>query len=132
MPTTINRVALLGRVGTDPELRTTASGTAMTRVRLATDRQRRNRPAATDWHTVICWDRLAEAVTAHVRVGQRLYVSGKLVQRRSEGPDGQPRAHTEVHAAEVVFLDGRHRPTGDEPPAPDPTPAESDATDALF
>ena len=132
MPTTINRVELLGRVGTDPARHTTASGTELTRVRLATDRRRRNGPAATDWHTVICWGQLAEAVTKRVRVGQRLYVCGKLVTGRSEGPDGQPRTHIEVHAAEVVFLDARHRAIGDEPSGPEPMPAESDATDGPF
>lgn len=132
MSTTINRVELLGRVGTAPALCTTASGTALTRVRLATDRRHRNGPAATDWHTVICWGQLAAAVTAHVRVGQRLYVSGKLVPHRSAGPDGQQRAHPEVHAAEVVFLDVRHQPTGGEPPAPDPAPPESEGADAPF
>ena len=132
MSSTINRVELLGRVGTDPELRSTASGTALTKLRLATDRQRRNGPAATDWHTVICWGQLAAAVNAHVRVGQRLYVSGKLVQHRYEGPDGQHRSRTEVHAAEVVFLDSPHRANGGGATSPASTLAESEAADSPF
>ena len=105
MAKTINRVELLGRVGADPEMKYTASGTAVTQLRLATDRGRRNGEDATDWHTVVVWDKIGEAVAQYVEKGQRLYVAGRLVQSSWEGDDGQRRYRTEVHAQEVVFLD---------------------------
>ncbi len=105
MSRTINRVDLLGRVGTDPEMKYTQGGIAYTQLRLATDRRRQNGETTADWHTVVCWDKLAEAVNEFVSKGQRVYVAGRLAQRIWEGEDGQRRYSTEVHASEVVFLD---------------------------
>ncbi len=112
MAKTINKVELLGRVGADPEMRYTNSGTAVTQVRLATDRHRRDGDDATDWHTVVVWDKLGEAVAQYVEKGQRLYVAGRLVQTSWEGDDGQRRYRTEVHAQDVVFLDSSRNGNG--------------------
>ena len=112
MAKTINKVELLGRVGADPEMRYTASGTAVTQVRLATDRGRKNGEDATDWHTVVVWDKLGEAVAQYVEKGQRLYVAGRLVQSSWEGDDGQRRYRTEIHAQDVVFLDSSRNGNG--------------------
>ena len=106
MSRTINRVELLGRVGTEPEMRYTPSGTAVTQLRLATDRQRQNGETETDWHSVTVWNKLAEAVNQYVQKGQRLYVAGRLAQNSYEAKDGTRRYATEIYAAEVVFLDG--------------------------
>ena len=110
MSRTINRVELLGRVGNDPEMTYTRGGTAVTRLRLATDRYRRNAEDATDWHTLVVWGKQAEAVNRYVNTGQRVYVAGRLVQNSWDGEDGRRRYSTEVHAQEVVFLD--HTATG--------------------
>ena len=112
MAKTINKVELLGRVGADPEMRYTASGIAVTQMRLATDRGRKNGEDATDWHTVVVWDKLGEAVAQYVEKGQRLYVAGRLVQSSWEGDDGQHRYRTEVHAQDVVFLDSSRNGNG--------------------
>ena len=105
MARTINRVELLGRVGVEPEMRYTPGGTAVTNLRLATDRYRKDAEDATDWHSVVVWNKLAEAVNEYVGKGQRVYVAGRLVQNSWEGDDGQRRYRTEVQAQEVVFLD---------------------------
>ena len=104
MAKTINNVELLGRIGNDPEMSYTASGIAVTQLRLATDRGRKNGEDAADWHTVVVWDKIGEAVAEYVQKGQRLYVAGRLVQSSWEGDDGQWRYRTEVHAQDVVFL----------------------------
>ena len=106
MSRTINRVELLGRVGTEPEMRYTPNGAAVTQLRLATDRHRQNGETETDWHTVTVWNKLAEAVNQYVQKGQRLYVAGRLAQNSYEAKDGTRRYATEIYAAEVVFLDG--------------------------
>ena len=106
MSRTINKVELLGRVGTDPEMTYTPNGIAVTKLRLATDRPRSNGETETDWHDLTCWAGLAEAVNNYVGKGQRIYVAGRLVQNTWETDDGQRRHRTEVHASEVVFLDG--------------------------
>ena len=61
MAKSINKVELLGRVGADPEMRYTASGIAVTQLRLATDRVRKGGESETDWHQIVVWDKLAEA-----------------------------------------------------------------------
>ncbi len=112
MARTINKVELLGRVGTDPEMKYTPNGTAVTNLRLATDRYRRDGEDATDWHTVIVWGKTAEAVNNYVQKGQRVYVAGRLVQNTWEAEDGQRRSRTEVHTQEVVFLDSNGNGNG--------------------
>ena len=106
MARTINKVDLLGRVGTDPEMQYTPNGTAVTKLRLATDRYRKDADPETDWHNIVVWGATAEAVNEYVGKGQRVYVAGRLVQNSWESDDGQRRHRTEVHAQEVVVLDG--------------------------
>ena len=105
---TVNRVELLGRVGTEPEMQYTPGGTAVTKLRLATDRYRKDAEDETDWHNVVCWSNTAEAVNQYVGKGDRIYVAGRLVQNTWEGDDGQRRYRTEISASEVVFLDSRN------------------------
>ncbi len=115
MAKSINKVELLGRVGTDPEMKYTASGIAVTQLRLATDRARRGGESETDWHSVVCWDKLAEAVAQYVEKGQRIYIAGRLAQNTWEADDGQRRYRTEIHAQDVVFLDSARNGNGDAP-----------------
>ena len=122
MSRTINKVELLGRVGVDPEMQYTPNGTAVTKLRLATDRYRKEGENGTDWHNLVVWGATAEAVNQYVSKGQRIYVAGRLVQNTWENEDGQPRSRTEVHASEVVFLDGNGNGTGGDGQAPDASP----------
>ena len=91
MSRTINRVELLGRVGADPEMRYSQSGTAVATLRLATDRRRQNGETEADWHSVVCWGKQAEAVAEYVKKGNRLFVAGSLAQNTFETEDGQRR-----------------------------------------
>ena len=106
MSRTINKVELLGRVGTDPEMQYTPNGTAVTKLRLATDRYRKDAEPETDWHNIVIWSATAEAVNQYVGKGQRVYIAGRLVQNTWQTEDGENRSRTEIHAAEVIFLDG--------------------------
>ena len=110
MARTINKVELLGRVGTDPEMKYTQGGTAVVQLRLATERRRQDGEVEADWHNVVVWDKTAEAVNQYVGKGDRIYVAGRLVQNTWEGDDGQRRYRTEIHASEVVFLRLPQRP----------------------
>ena len=75
MSRTINKVELLGRVGVDPEMQYTPGGTAVTKLRLATDRYRKDAENETDWHNIVVWGATAEAVNQYVGTGQRVYVA---------------------------------------------------------
>ena len=81
-------------------------------MRLATDRVRKGGESETDWHSVVVWDKLAEACANYVEKGQRLYVAGRLAQNAWTGDDGQRRYRTEIHAQEVVFLDSARNGSG--------------------
>ena len=117
MARTINRVELLGRVGVEPEMKYTQSGTAVTKVRLATDQRRQNGDSETDWHNVTCWGKVGEVVNEHVSKGDRIFVTGRLSYSSYENSDGQRRFRTEIHASEVIFLDSRNGNGSDAPAA---------------
>ena len=71
MARTINKVELLGRVGLDPEMQYTPGGTAVTKLRLATDHRRQDGETTADWHNVV-WGKIAEAVNQYVGKGDRI------------------------------------------------------------
>ena len=108
MARTINRVELLGRVGVEPEMKYTQSGTAVTKLRMATDRRRQNGDSETDWHNIVAWGKTAEVVNQFVGKGDRVFVAGRLSYSSYETSDGQRRFRTEVHASEVIFLDSKN------------------------
>ena len=112
MSRTVNRVELLGRVGTDPDLKYSQSGTAICQLRVATDRRRQNGETEADWHNVVCWSKQAEAVAEYVRKGNRVYVAGSLAQNTFETEEGQRIHRTEIHAQEIVFLDSNGNGNG--------------------
>ena len=116
----INKVILLGRATRDTELRSTANGTSVSNIRLATNRVVRSKDGELtehpQYHTVICWDRLAEQTGKHVTKGRLIYVEGRLESRTFTDKDGKEREVTEVIAADVQFLDGPGEKRTDLPP----------------
>jgi single-strand DNA-binding protein len=113
MPDGLNRVMLIGNLGTDPEMRYTANGSAVTTFRMAVSRSfggaDGERREETEWFTVVTWNKLAELLGQHLQKGRKVYVEGRLATRNWDGPDGQKRYRTEVVANQVLFLD---RPQG--------------------
>ncbi len=108
----LNKVMLIGNLGTDPEMRYTANGSAVTTFRLAVSRSFGSdgeRREETEWFTVVSWNKLAELLGQHLQKGRKVFVEGRLASRSWDGPDGQKRYRTEVVANQVLFLD---RPQG--------------------
>jgi len=105
----LNKVMLIGNLGTDPEMRYTANGNAVTTFRVACNRsfagQDGERKEETEWFSVVTWNKLAETCSQFLQKGRRAYVEGRLQTRSWEGPDGQRRFRTEVIASTVLFLD---------------------------
>jgi single-strand DNA-binding protein len=118
------RLELIGRIGHNPEMRYTQQGQAVTTFSLATDRPARQGEAIeTDWHRVVCWDKLAEVANQYCTKGRLVYVAGRLQYRTYEGRDGQPKRAVEVVATELGLLDRRpdagaadEAPAAEEPP----------------
>ncbi len=132
----INKVILLGRATRDTELRSTTGGTPVSNLRLATNRVTRSKDGelkeATQYHTVICWDRLAEQTGKHVTKGRLVYVEGRLESRSFTDKEGTERAVTEVIASDVQFLDAPGAKSADLPPEDRSADTDFDDLDIPF
>jgi single-strand DNA-binding protein len=107
----INKVILVGNLGADPEIRYTASGTAITTLRLATseqwtDKQSGQKQERTEWHRVKLFGRLGEIANEYLRKGRQVYIEGSLRTDKYTGQDGVERYTTEVIANEMQMLGG--------------------------
>lgn len=108
----INKVILVGNVGTDPEVRYLPNGNAVTTLSLATsetwkDKQTGERQERTEWHRVVCFNRLGEIAGEYVRKGSKLYVEGSLRTRKWQDQQGTDRYTTEIIASELQMLDSK-------------------------
>ncbi len=103
----MNRVILAGNLGADPELRTTATGTAVMSLRMATTERRKGKDDKyedhTEWHSVVVWGKRAEGLSKILTKGSKILIEGGL-RTSSWEKDGQKRYKTEVHASEVELL----------------------------
>jgi len=110
MSRSLNKATLIGNLGADPEIRSTGSGTKVATLSVATSRRWTSKTGEqqekTEWHRVICWDRLAEITERYLKKGDRLFVEGRIEYRQWEGQDGQTRYTTEIRALELIMLGG--------------------------
>ena len=116
MSKSLNKVILIGNLGADPEVRSTANDGRVATVSLATGRQWKgadgNRQEKTQWHRVICWNnkngqQLADVVEKYCKKGDKLYVEGEIEYRSWQDKDGQTKYTTEIRAREIIMLSGR-------------------------
>jgi single-strand DNA-binding protein len=123
---TMQMVIMVARVAADPDMRFLPDGRCVTRFTVATDRLR---PAeapetapATDWHRVVCWEKLGQVAGEYLRKGRLVYVEGRINYRSFETRDGQTRYLAEIVAGNLLLLD--------RPPAEALGAAPSDAPQA--
>lgn len=106
----VNKAILVGRLGSDPEVRSTQSGTSVANMSLATNRywkdQSGQRQEETEWHRVVVFGRLAETCGEYLSKGRQIYVEGRLQTNEWEDRDGVERRTTEIVANNVQFLSG--------------------------
>lgn len=108
----VNKVILIGNVGTDPELKYTTNGTGVSNFSVATnetwmDKTTNERQEKTEWHRIVAWGRLAEICNQYLKKGSKVYIEGRLQTRSWEGQDGQKRYTTEIVAGEMQMLGSR-------------------------
>jgi single-strand DNA-binding protein len=108
----VNKVFLLGNVGKDPEIRTTAGGMTVASFTLATaDRakdQQGNWADKTEWHNLVAFQRTAEVVRDYVKKGTQLFIEGKIQTRSWDDKEsGQKKYRTEILVNELSLLGGR-------------------------
>jgi len=131
----INKVILIGNLGADPEMRYTASGTAVAKFRIATtekftDRQG-NRQERTEWHRVTAWGKLAEICGQYLAKGKQVYIEGKIRSDTWE-QEGVKRYSYEIIADTMQML-GQGRGPEREPEAPfEPPPGGVPEDDIPF
>jgi single-strand DNA-binding protein len=105
---TINKVILIGRLGRDPEERTTAGGTRVSNFSLATDTWHSNNgEKTTEWHRVVVFGKIAEQCNQHLHKGRLVCIEGSLQTRSWEKPPGEKHYCTDIIASRVTFLDSK-------------------------
>ncbi|HTY64978.1 MAG TPA: single-stranded DNA-binding protein [Acidobacteriota bacterium] len=115
---TMNKVILIGRLGKDPEERTTAGGTRVSNFRLATDTYHgNNSEKTTEWHQIIVYGKIAEQCNQYLKKGRLVCVEGSLQTRTWEKAPGEKHYFTDVVAARVTFLDSKGAGFSDQPAA---------------
>jgi single-strand DNA-binding protein len=107
----INKAILVGRLGSDPEVRYTPSGMAVANFNIATNEKWKDKGSGemkerTEWHRIVAWGRLGEICGEYLAKGKMVYVEGRL-QTRSWEKDGVTRYTTEIVAQEMKMLDAK-------------------------
>ena len=107
----VNKVFLLGNVGKDPEIRTTAGGMTVASFSLETAErakdQQGNWADKTEWHNLVCFQRTAEVVRDYVKKGTQIFVEGKIQTRSWDDKEsGQKKYRTEILVNELTLLGG--------------------------
>lgn len=129
----MNKVVLIGRLGSDPETHWTASGAQIVTMRIATtdfytDRSG-NKVEQTEWHRVVAFQKTAAQCAQYLVKGRLVCVEGKIHTRKWQDPQGQDRTATEIRADIVRFLDAAGgRPSRTAAPSDEQTfnPSESE------
>ena len=107
----LNKVMLIGNLGKDPEVRYTASGTAVASFSLATSERFKNKNGEwedkTEWHNITLWARQAEIAGEYLAKGKTVYIEGRLQTRKWQDKDGKDRYTTEIVGEKMVMLSGK-------------------------
>lgn len=112
MSRSVNKVILLGNLGKNPELKMTASGIPVVNFSLATSDRWKDKNSGelqekTEWHNLVCWNKLAETASKYLTKGSSVYVEGRLQTRSWDDKEGRKHYTTEVVVNELVMIGGR-------------------------
>jgi single-strand DNA-binding protein len=110
----LNKVTLIGNLGSDPEVRSTTGGNRVATFSLATSRSWNDasgtKQEKTEWHRCVVWNSkastLADIVERYVKKGDKLYVEGRIEYRQWQDKDGQTKYSTEINVRELIMLGG--------------------------
>lgn len=120
---TLNKVMLIGRLGSDPDLKYTNSGAAVLSMSIATNTSFKNQDGstteATEWHKIVAWRKLAEIIAQYAKKGSSVYVEGKLTTRSWQDKDGVKKYSTEVVAESIQLLGSKEKHSDTETSEPE-------------
>lgn len=129
MARSLNKATLIGNVGGDPDVRTTASGTPVAKLSLATSRSFTDRSGQqqerTQWHRLTIFGRLVDVVQQWVKKGDRLYVEGRIEYSQSTDPQGTTRYWTDIIVDQMIMLGSSAGARGGDDPARPPGGGQS-------
>ena len=113
----VNKVILVGNVGKEPEFRTSAGGTAVAKLTLATTDRAKDQTGQwvdkTEWHNLIMFQRTAEIARDYVKKGSQIYVEGKIqTSSWDDKESGQKKYKTEILVSDMQLLGGRGEGAG--------------------
>ncbi len=105
----LNKVMLIGHLGNDPELRTTASGQSVVNFTIATNENFKdssgNLQEKTEWHRLVAWGKLAEICNQYLKKGRQVYVEGRLQTRSwDDTKSGEKKYTTEIVCSDMQML----------------------------
>jgi single-strand DNA-binding protein len=104
----LNKIMLIGNLGRDPELQVTPDGTPVTKFSLAVSRSYKSRTGEqkdeTEWFNIVAWRQLAETCEKYLHKGSKVYVEGRLSQRKYTDREGAQRTSIDVTITEMEML----------------------------
>jgi single-strand DNA-binding protein len=104
----LNKIMLIGNLGRDPEMNYTQNGTALTKFSLAVSRSYKtssgDKRDETEWFNIVAWDKLAELCNQYLHKGNKVYIEGRISQRKYTDRDGIQRTAVEVVASDMEIL----------------------------
>lgn len=103
-----NQITIVGNLGSDPDSKTLGNGSVVCNFSVATSRSWKdnqgNWQEDTQWHRIVCWNKLAENCAKHLHKGRKVLIAGEMTYREYEH-QGQKRQSAEIKAVTVTFLD---------------------------
>ena len=102
----MNKIILIGNLGRDPEMNVTADGTPFTKFTLAVNRRTKSSSGEreTDWFNIVAWRQLAEICNTYLHKGSKVYIEGRLTQRKYTDKNGVERSAVDVIANDMEML----------------------------
>jgi single-strand DNA-binding protein len=105
----VNKVILVGNLGSDPELRSTGGGTSICSFSLATseswtDKNSGEKQERTEWHRIKIFGRLGEIAAEYLKKGRQVYIEGSIRTDKFTGKDGVEKYFTDIIASEMQML----------------------------
>jgi single-strand DNA-binding protein len=104
----VNKVILVGRLGADPEVRYTNTGTPVANFNIATSTSFTDKSGEkterTEWHRIVAFGKLGEICGEYLAKGKQIYIEGRLQTREWEDRDGNKRRTTEIVAGTMQML----------------------------
>jgi|SRR5258707_1452940 single-strand DNA-binding protein len=116
----LNKIMLIGNLGRDPEMNYTQNGTALTKFSLAVSRSYKTssgeKREETEWFNIVVWDKLAETCNQYLHKGNKVYIEGRLTQRKYTDKEGNQRTAVDVIASDMEMLTPKSTQSGSSEP----------------